>query len=398
MDAITNAISETLINQVFVGAILILTVAGAILHVRRELHKLVSVMPNLLTGIGVLGTFLGIFLGLLEFDINDIQASVPPLLDGMKTAFVTSICGMTASIAMRVIIATIPQKETKTGAKTSEEFMDLVEELTDYVAEIKSDSEEHHKELIAEFKEFAKKITESSTDAIVKALEKVVHEFNEQLNEQFGENFKKLNEAVGKLLEWQENYKEELQHMQDQFKRCLESIERVEIAMASIKENTEAIPPAMEKLPEIIRTTTDTLDAFATMKDQAISAFPTIEENFENLIGGLEGQTKAFEEALTAQQESYKKLEGSFEGLGDKAQEAMEEIQKNMQENVRQTIAELRENFSQFDKEMRNEVTNVIEEMGSNLASLSEKFVNDYEPLTIRLKELLIGMNPYEKD
>lgn len=46
---------------------------------------------------GVLGTFTGIFLGLAEFDANDIAGSVPILLGGMKTAFVTSITGMAFS-------------------------------------------------------------------------------------------------------------------------------------------------------------------------------------------------------------------------------------------------------------------------------------------------------------
>lgn len=48
--------------------------------------------------IGILGTFIGIFLGLWNFDTNNIIESVPNLLEGLKLAFVTSILGMGVSI------------------------------------------------------------------------------------------------------------------------------------------------------------------------------------------------------------------------------------------------------------------------------------------------------------
>lgn len=51
---------------------------------------------------GVLGTFVGIFLGLQDFNVNNIEKSIPPLLEGLKTAFVTSIFSMTISIFLTV--------------------------------------------------------------------------------------------------------------------------------------------------------------------------------------------------------------------------------------------------------------------------------------------------------
>ena len=42
---------------------------------------------------GILGTFMGIVLGLVNFDVDDIQGSIPQLLEGLKFAFTTSIAG-----------------------------------------------------------------------------------------------------------------------------------------------------------------------------------------------------------------------------------------------------------------------------------------------------------------
>ncbi|KOR30032.1 hypothetical protein TI03_00605 [Achromatium sp. WMS1] len=49
---------------------------------------------GLLTSLGLLGTFLGIALGLRAFNPQDIQSSIPAFLHKLKFAFLTSIVGM----------------------------------------------------------------------------------------------------------------------------------------------------------------------------------------------------------------------------------------------------------------------------------------------------------------
>ena len=51
--------------------------------------------------LGVLGTFIGITFGLLFFDTHNLEKSVPALLDGMKSAFFTSIVGMAGSLGTK---------------------------------------------------------------------------------------------------------------------------------------------------------------------------------------------------------------------------------------------------------------------------------------------------------
>ena len=67
--------------------------------------------PTLLTALGILGTFLGIFLGLQEIGISGIDNtqslldSSTKLLEGMKTAFSTSLAGMSSAIFMMWYLA-----------------------------------------------------------------------------------------------------------------------------------------------------------------------------------------------------------------------------------------------------------------------------------------------------
>ena len=57
---------------------------------------------SIIINIGVLGTFIGIVLGLLDFDTSNIVDSVPQLLEGLKLAFLTSIAGLALSIFLSV--------------------------------------------------------------------------------------------------------------------------------------------------------------------------------------------------------------------------------------------------------------------------------------------------------
>ena len=58
--------------------------------------------------------------------------------------------------------------------------------------------------------DFAKKVAEANTTAFIEALKQAIADFNQNLTEQFGENFSKLNESVGKLLEWQNDNAQEV--------------------------------------------------------------------------------------------------------------------------------------------------------------------------------------------
>ena len=55
-------------------------------------------IPSVFTTLGVLGTFIGIFLGLMNFNVEKITESIPTLLGGLKTAFLTSIIGIILSL------------------------------------------------------------------------------------------------------------------------------------------------------------------------------------------------------------------------------------------------------------------------------------------------------------
>lgn len=63
-----------------------------------ENKRWIDQYPSIVSTLGVLGTFFGITMGLLSFDTLDLDSSIPKLLDGLKTAFFTSLAGMIGSL------------------------------------------------------------------------------------------------------------------------------------------------------------------------------------------------------------------------------------------------------------------------------------------------------------
>ena len=61
-----------------------------------------SALPNLATAAGILGTFIGIVLGLWGFEVSNIEGSIPDLLNGLEFAFLTSIIGLIVAVVIRI--------------------------------------------------------------------------------------------------------------------------------------------------------------------------------------------------------------------------------------------------------------------------------------------------------
>jgi len=61
-----------------------------------------SYIPEAIAAIGILGTFAGITLGLLSFDEANLDKSITGLLGGMKTAFITSLVGLSISTTLKM--------------------------------------------------------------------------------------------------------------------------------------------------------------------------------------------------------------------------------------------------------------------------------------------------------
>ena len=306
-------------------------------------RRFTAYAPTLLTTVGILGTFVGIVIGLLDFRPTDIDNSIGRLLDGLKTAFITSLAGMFTSIVYRGLTTT-PLLGSPDAASTAEvgpeEILDelrghtamlrLLPDVREAIAGAEESSlagqlkllradlldarrvdrtgrEAFEKELWQKLDDFGETLSRSATEQVIEALQQVIVDFNQNLTEQFGDNFKALDASVGKLVAWQDKYRDQLDELHTLYRQSVASLEGSRDAVEKIAESAAGIPPTMEKLASIIATADRQiaeldahLQAFADMKDRALEAIPAT----ERLVQDMAGKMAASVEAASSQYES----------------------------------------------------------------------------------------------
>ncbi|TLD81910.1 hypothetical protein LS68_002525 [Helicobacter sp. MIT 05-5293] len=210
---------------------------------------------------GVLGTFVGIFVGLMGFDTRALQDSVPLLLDGLKTAFYTSIMGMGLAIALSII-------QRARGIKSSQDanmdymiyqvgnlnYLKGIEEISKNMANLptKNDMiqinsttnallESSLKKIDVSLQEAIKQLASGASKELIAALELVIRDFNHNLQDQFGDNFKELNVAVGRLLTWQEHYKDSIEQTQTLLTQTHNAMNDTKEAMSNTQKTLDSI-------------------------------------------------------------------------------------------------------------------------------------------------------------
>ena len=119
-----------LLTFIFIGIILAFAVYSRF-SIRKNVKRntfteninAISNYPSILTTLGVLGTFVGIVLGLSDFNTTDIDNSIVKLLDGLKIAFWTSIVGMVSSMELNRHINKHLDKQEGESLNTSENYL-----------------------------------------------------------------------------------------------------------------------------------------------------------------------------------------------------------------------------------------------------------------------------------
>ena len=194
--------------------------------------------------------------------------------------------------------------------------------------------------------EIAAKVGEVATGQLIEALREVIRDFNKNLTEQFGENFKQLNEAVGRTVEWQEQYRQQMNELAEEFRIAAQSIEQSresvkQIAEASgeIAESSCSIVTCVEDMEPLLHTLNDQLEAFSDLRQRAHDAFPLIESRLNDLTTGFSDTVQ------TAIANSHASMETQRTSLATQA----DQLQKTTNETNQQVI-ELTTNFSDIIK------------------------------------------------
>ena len=212
--------------------IMIISALALYFHKNHD-QKTSEQAPTILTTLGIFATFFAIAIGLLKFNSLNIQDSVPALLDSMKTAFWASVFGVGWALTFNL------RRFFEKNDYVDESNID--QEILKELKGLRTENSQNIKELAEAQNKALDKISKSSSDELVKALQEVIKDFNAKINEQFGENFKQLNEAVAKLLDWQEQYKSYIETSTKSLDAITQNIETVVVQFESVVHDSSVV-------------------------------------------------------------------------------------------------------------------------------------------------------------
>lgn len=432
-----RSMKPEMVTDVFIILMFLSFLLAVVWSKKNVNHAFVSYAPTLLTSLGILGTFLGIVLGLLEFNTTNVEGSIVKLLDGLKVAFITSVIGILGSILIKFLInANIitpkiieEQKEQDIDISDLYNIMNMQNENLIKLQNVLSDNQEssiigqmklmrsditdnnkknneqvlilsQHLNTIVELgnyqkesfngfqfnlwnklQDFADMLSKSATEQVIEALNSVIKDFNEKLTEQFGENFKQLNNAVIKLVDWQENYKNQLEQMKNQFDLSVDSMSDMEKSIEQISTHSKSIPESMSNLEVVINTNQNQveelnrhLEVFKDMRDKAVEAVPVIKEQVEKT---LEGFSNASNEIMTSIASSTDKISVT---LVQNAENFADNVSKtngalvDSSDTLKSSSSQIREQLDATILDLNKHVRIMIEDLSNNSKEISTNF------------------------
>ncbi|UTW47399.1 hypothetical protein [Bacterioplanoides sp. SCSIO 12839] len=394
------------------GLMAVIVVLTLYFHIFRYSNRTAEIAPNILTSIGIFGTFLGVALGLWHFDTADIQGSVPKLMDGLKTAFWSSIVGLLGALTLKIraAMSQVGRREvTQTRVATIDDLDSSLKHLADQFSAEREDAlprtfTRNHlqvvdrlDQVIASLDGYQERMAEANAKALVQAIETVMRDFNTRINEQYGDNFKRLNESVGKMLDWQNNYRDQLQQLITEQERTSGSMKEASHAFEYMVKHANAFNGISESLQDLLngleaqrQNLQSQLGSLADLVNHAADGLPKLEERVVALTQGMseavQSQQRWAVEQLGAmqrgvEQQLEQQLQASNERLQEQQHHSLQQLQRLGERVERQVVA--------LDESMEEELNKALKSFGMQLTALSEKFVSDYTPLTKRLQQLV---------
>jgi DNA anti-recombination protein RmuC len=407
MDLLTTLPTHTIVF------LIVVLFATAAFFLPKYDHLAIEWGPSFLTMLGIGGCFYGITVGLLDFDPNNVQESVPLLLVGIKTSFIVSLAGVLGALVIKTKVLFFSEpKESYDGNVKGASIDDLVNHLrqlhdaiagkesSTLIGQVKlhrQDSNDRLNQIGISLNSYLEKMAEFNSKALIQALQEVIRDFNAKINEQFGENFKQLNSSVEKILVWQEQYRNQVTEMIDQQKSTSKNMTEATLRYGQLVEKAGIFVSVAEKL-DVSLTGLETqrqnleggLRLLGDLLTKASSSLPEIETKIVEMTKQIESGVRTNNDQIGATIKAITaSLQSSQAEMKKLLTDTMLETNKDLNAHIKKMSENTNQQVSALDLALSKELEKSLTSLGTQLAALSEKFVADYTPLTEKLRQVV---------
>lgn len=392
---------ESIIFGVFLG-LGIFWVSGVTGFINRQS------IPSLMTTLGILGTFMGILIALapLDFSAGQINESVQKLLEGMKTAFMTSLFGLASAIVFKfwhqASIRSQAQKSTEqnlashldairqaiSGEGDSSlvtQIQKLRDENRDGFAKLDGLTETVRDALAKNLEDLTQEIRDIIGKQLGESLQLLIENIEKALIEQFGTTFVQFNEATQALKKWQDDHRQQVEQLTATFAQTAQGIEKISAECAHIPGTMENLRRILEAVNSQVADLTARLEAFSEMRQKAIDAFPEIKKNFDKIGDDLRSSAEGFNGLESVIQKTQQDAKESVELIAQSYAKNVEKMTSDMFKTMEKSQQEVTANAERYAKHveetangMRETMTNSQREAADRIAAIIDAAMKRY--------------------
>ncbi len=252
-----------------------------------------QILPGLMTAMGILGTFLGLAIGLTNFDFSSSQSlgeSIQVFISGINIAFYTSIYGIVISIYMNSFYNSVEERFEeklmklekcfdKLGMNQSEQSMwaRLYEEersQTRSLDQLNKEFASHLADVLGERLSKSFNMTNSNIQNLMgqiherenSALEQMAGSFLKNLNSSIQSDYASMAETVGNLEKNFQTLGESVGYLSQWQKEMTDEIRKF---VAEVSESNRRMEELTVQNMERMRRFHDTLQGFSSSMEQA---------------------------------------------------------------------------------------------------------------------------------
>ena len=291
-----------------------------------------------IVSIGLFTTFVGILTGLYGFDTTNIAASVPQLLEGLRFAFAGSVLGMFLSLVLSItqkfiFEATADEEVLQSIDRNIAALVDGLNnpsEMTKQFVEMREFLEEHLRRIDKTLDKALMELAKGATEEVISALKQVITDFNNNLTEQFGDNFKELNAACLKLVEWQKKYRDHVDKVEGNLKIIMKSLDQSSKAATELTKSNKKTQEVCKEVAQLIAT----YDVQIKTLESHLQGCKELRDQANQFLSDTQ-------EALTKSADNLNEFSGVIEKSVGRQSKSLARLTKGIEEQLPKALGEL---------------------------------------------------------
>lgn len=357
-------------------AIIILSTIIAYVYINRQKNndqlvskrRWIEQLPSFISTLGVLGTFIGITIGLYFFNTDDLDHSIPKLLSGLKTAFFTSLAGMVGSLILSKIVNSSFDENDGGVSDINQAAGEICKAVAELKEQIKVQTQDQNT--------FYRNVS-YSFDRLGKGTDELIGTHGRMEN---------VENLLNSFLNISRSQEGALTIIKDKFDETQTTLGNIEEISISQKKTFETLIDKTNSLNNNLAETLETISGMSTTQEEMSDEIKKFSEVLRGEVDEIEAKMDETNKLLTQKFDEFSELlkKSNTEALVEVMKKVTEEFQKQMNSLINKLI---QENFEQLNKsvERLNTWQQENKVMITSLTKQYKDMTKDFENTSITL-------------